>query len=228
MAEFDQFATDYRGELRKGLDLTGESPDYFAARRVEVVASLCQHAPRVVLDFGCGTGGSLALLRRRFPNAQIVGSDPSEESLEIARRNPDLQNIELMSSLTSLESRVDLVFCNGVFHHIDPAQRGDALREIRRVMSSTGRFAFWENNPWNPGTRLVMSRIPFDRDAKTLSVLNSRLLLRANGFRIVRTEHHFWFPKMLSMLRFLEPALIHLPLAGQYLVLCEREEAAFE
>ena len=44
------------------------------------------------------------------------------------------------------------------------ARSGDALRP-------GGLFAFWENNPWNPGTRLVMSRIPFDRDAITLSAL---------------------------------------------------------
>ncbi|MFO0976951.1 MAG: class I SAM-dependent methyltransferase [Planctomycetaceae bacterium] len=226
MAEFDQFATDYRGQLRKGLDMTGESPDYFAARRVEVVASFCLREPRVVLDFGCGTGGSLALLRKQFPQARIMGFDPSQESLEMARRNPDLKGLELINSLEGLDRCVDLVFCNGVFHHIDPVQRGEALSGIRRAMSSNGRFAFWENNPWNPGTRLVMSRIPFDRDAKTLSVLNSRRLLRANGFRIIRTEHHFWFPKMLSMLRFLEPALIHVPLAGQYLVVCEKDDVA--
>ena len=45
----------------------------------------------------------------------------------------------------------------------------NALRCIRRLLRPNGIFALWENNPWNPGTRLVMRRIPFDRDASLLT-----------------------------------------------------------
>jgi hypothetical protein len=68
-----------------------------------------------------------------------------------------------------------------------------------------GIFAFWENNPWNPGTRYVMSRIPFDRDAITVSAIEARGLLRAGGFEVIRTDFLFIFPKFLSWLLFMEP-----------------------
>jgi len=38
------------------------------------------------------------------------------------------------------------------------------------------------NNPWNPGTRYVMSRCEFDEDAITLSPPQCRKLLRSSGF----------------------------------------------
>ena len=117
---------------------------------------------------------------------------------------------------------LDLVFCNGVFHHIPPAERLGALEYITRLLRPGGVFAFWENNPWNPGTRYVMSRIPFDRDAITLSVLEARHLLKASGFAILRTDFLFIFPRVLKPLRRLEPALCRLPLGAQYGILCRK------
>ena len=63
-----------------------------------------------------------------------------------------------------------------------------AIDYVLRSLRPGGLFAFWENNPWNPGTRYVMSRIPFDRDAITLSPLEARQLLRVGGFEILRTD----------------------------------------
>lgn len=47
---------------------------------------------------------------------------------------------------------------------------------VRRSLRPGGVFAFWEINPWNPGTRHVMSRIPFDRDAIMLTPPEARWL----------------------------------------------------
>ena len=61
--------------------------------------------------------------------------------------------------------------------------------------TSAGRLlAFWENNPWNPGTRYVMSRIPFDRDAVTLTAPEARRMLSAGGFEMLRMDFLFIFP----------------------------------
>jgi hypothetical protein len=80
-------------------------------------------------------------------------------------------------------------------------------------------FAFWENNPWNPGTRYIMSRVAFDRGAITLTPPQSRALLRRAGFEVLRTDFLFLFPAMLRALRWIEPLASALPLGGQYLVL---------
>jgi hypothetical protein len=67
-----------------------------------------------------------------------------------------------------------------------------------------------------------MSRIPFDRDAVTLSFLEAEALLRRAGFRSVATSFHFFFPKALSRLRPLETWLERVPLGAQYCVLARK------
>jgi SAM-dependent methyltransferase len=116
----------------------------------------------------------------------------------------------------------DLAYCNGTFHHVPPEERPTALARIRQALRLGGLFAFWENNPWNPGTRIVMSRIPFDRDAVPLSVRNARRMLRAGGFEVIRTDFLFVFPKPLRWLRALEEPLSKTPLGAQYQVLTRK------
>jgi SAM-dependent methyltransferase len=120
------------------------------------------------------------------------------------------------------DGAIDLAFCNGVFHHIPLEQRDAALGYICSSLRPGGLFSFWENNPWNPGTRYVMSRIPFDRDAIKISPTEARGLLRKNGFEIVRTDFLFFFPNFLKVLRWTEQALAGIPLGGQYQVLCRK------
>jgi len=79
--------------------------------------------------------------------------------------------------------------------------------------------------PWNPATRYVMSRIPFDRDAITLSPPAARRLLREARFEVMHTDFLFFFPRYLSWLRSLEPRLTRLPPGAQYQILCRKPEA---
>ena len=109
-----------------------------------------------------------------------------------------------------------------MFHHIPPAEREAAVAYVHGALRPGGIFALWENNPWNPGTRLVMRRIPFDRDAETLSAPATRRLLRAGGFEIERTDFLFVFPRPLRALRPLERRLARAPLGAQYLVLARK------
>ena len=90
-------------------------------------------------------------------------------------------------------------------------------------LAPCGLFAFWENNPWNPGTRLVMKRIPF-ADAITLSPPEARRLLATGGLEILRTDFLFFFPRALSIFRRLERGLSSLPLGAEYEVLCQKPE----
>jgi hypothetical protein len=101
-------------------------------------------------------------------------------------------------------------------------ERAMALEIFRRALKPSGFFAFWENNPWNLGTRIVMSRIPFDRDAIPISPIEARGLLKSSGFEILAQEFHFYFPRCLSAFRFLEGMLRTVPLGAQYLILVKK------
>ena len=96
---------------------------------------------------------------------------------------------------------VDLAYSNGVFHHIDRRDRADCLRFVRHALRPGGVFALWENNPWNPGARLVMRRIPFDRDAVLLTARQAVRLLDGAGLQPLAVDHAFIFPRALKVLR---------------------------
>ena len=98
------------------------------------------------------------------------------------------------------------------------------MNYIWRSLRPGGIFSLWENNPWNPGTRYVMSRIPFDRDAVTLTPHEAVRLLKTGGFEILRRDSLFFFPKQLNWLRWIEPYLLRVQLRGQYQVLCRKRE----
>lgn len=223
-AAFDDFAGDYDRALNKGLSLSGEPPDYFASSRVEYTArwlSALGISPRRVVDFGCGVGNSTRHFRRHFPGAGLLGLDVSAASIERAGAvHGHAARFRLFGEEETGEH--DLVYCNGVFHHIPPAERGAWALRVRDMLIPGGFFALWENNPWNPGTRMVMRRIPFDRDAVPLSAPAARRLLVGAGFEIAGTRFRFYFPRILSALRGLERLGERVPLGAQYCVLARK------
>lgn len=226
---FDDYADDYEGALGRGLALSGEDSRYFALGRIAwLKRQLDQlgHRGRVALDYGCGTGATTSLLLSLTGAESVIGIDVSERSLEVAmaQRDPRMQFVHADSFAPAAD--VDVAYCNGVFHHIAPEERAAAARCIHRSLRSGGIFAMWENNPWNPGTRWVMHRIPFDRDAIMLSPPEARRLLGEAGFETIRTDFLFIFPRPLGWLRFLEPWLSSLPLGGQYMVLARKIDGA--
>jgi SAM-dependent methyltransferase len=222
--EFDGFADKYDQALQNGLDLSGEKKDFFAQGRVKILARLLEKpSPARILDYGCGTGSATPYLCA-LPNvAEVVGVDISDKSLDRARatwRQPHVEfhNLSTLSQLGSF----DLAFCNGVFHHIPISERSEAVNQIYHALNPNGLFAFWENNPWNPGTRWVMSRIPFDRDAIMLWPNAARRLLSKARLEVIRTHFAFIFPKPLRWLRWMEWPLHRIPFGAQYLILARK------
>jgi SAM-dependent methyltransferase len=175
------------------------------------------------MDYGCGDGSTSQGLLAMTKAGSLVGVDTSDKSLEIANRNFGGERASFCP-ISQYEPRaeLDLVYCSGVFHHIPLAERASAVGYIWRSLRPGGIFSLWENNPWNPGTRYVMSRIPFDRDAITLTPPEAASLLQTGGFEILRRDSLFYFPKQLKWLRWIEPHLRRLPLGGQYHVLCRK------
>ena len=196
---FDAYADDYDIALARGISVSGEKKDYFAQRRIEWLRDCLNRfsvSVAALMDFGCGTGSSSRLFFDILGVEYFVGTDQSPKSLEIARRKHGSERAQFfLFDEYQPQHQFDLVFCNGVFHHIPPAERGGAVDYILRSLRPGGLFAFWENNPWNPGTRYVMSRIPFDRDAITLSPPEARQLLRVVGFEILRTDFLVYLSK---------------------------------
>jgi SAM-dependent methyltransferase len=225
-SQFDDYADDYEAALAQGLSISGEDRDHFAHGRLRFLGECLRtigSVPERVMDFGCGTGDSVPMIRELIEPRTIVGVDPSSRSIERAARLHGAPGITFSATDGySPAGDFDLVYTNGVFHHIPVPERPAAVAFLRGALRPGGLLSLWENNPWSLAARYVMSKIPFDRDAVMLSAAQVRRLAREHGFHVLRTDYLFIFPAALRALRPLEDRLRRTPLGAQYQVLCAR------
>jgi len=104
----------------------------FADERTQPAADLAARValedPRRIIDIGCGPGNSTAVLRRRWPLAQVTGLDSSAEMIERARRDaPDQQWIRADAASFTPHQEYDLVYSNATLQWI-PNHRDLVLR----------------------------------------------------------------------------------------------------
>lgn len=219
--EFNISKADYEKQLMRGVCLSGQSREHFIRWRIRLIKHLLKESPKRILDFGCGEGASYPFLKEAFPEALVEGYEPSGELVSVAKALYGRQGALFMSKLEKINTnQYDLVYTNGVFHHIKPEDRAEILKKIRKALTSKGILAFWENNPWHLGTRIVMSRIPFDRDAQTISPACGESLLKGHGFKILKKISAFHFPYLEKLPFKFYKNLIHNSLGAQYLLLC--------
>jgi SAM-dependent methyltransferase len=220
-SSFDAYAKSYDEDLHQALKVSGEDKNYFALGRMHWLAAWLRHTgrpSRTVLDYGCGTGSATPFIFECLKPEHVLGVDVSSASLGIAREAFNRPEIDFETIKQPRNASFNVAFSNGVFHHIQPAQRQDSLAYVFQSLVQGGTFALFENNPWNPATRYVMSRCAFDHDAITLSPLETRRRMQQAGFRILATRYLFIFPAFLKALRILESPLGALPIGTQYVV----------
>ena len=226
MEEMFDLADEYEKMLDQGIGVTGEKKEYFILGRIsDLINQLPKDfKPKRILDYGCGTGETTVILKDKFPDAEIVGSEISEGSLAYARKNNAKEGVEYVhiDELQNLKSSFDLAYTNGVFHHIPLDQREFSYKTVFNALKSPGYFGYFENNPYNPATKYIMSKVPFDRDAITIKPPEGKSALSNAGFDVVKTNFLFYFPNALRFLRPIEKGLKSLPLGGQYHILAKK------
>lgn len=218
--DFDDYADDYKSLVADQLSFFESDNDYFARYKVEHSRNLLAQLPQPerILDFGCGIGESIEWFSLVFPDSVIHGFDVSEKSLETARsRCPEIEFLA-KQNIGAFKGQFDLVFSAGVFHHIEPSDRVDTLKQVRDLLSPRGRFIVFEHNPYNPVTRRMVNTCPFDADAVLLKPKEWHNLLEQSGLRYLHREYTLFFPSKLNALRPLEQYLRWLPLGGQYCI----------
>ncbi len=97
-------------------------------------------APSTLLDIGCGTGRLLRDVHARWPQARLLGVDPAEGMIVVARKLTPEATL-LMGSAEALPlggASVDVALSTLSFHHWRDQAAG--LREIARVLRPGGRF----------------------------------------------------------------------------------------
>lgn len=184
-AAFDRLAGEgaYDRALAEALTVSGESKEYFAAGRVAWAARWLRGRgappPARVLDYGCGIGDTLPLLASAWGSTSLLGVDESRACIAAAAERHVAPGMSFCTAQDHAPAGdFDAAYVNGVFHHVPPPERAGVAAAIARSLAPGGWFFLFENNPWNPGTRFIMSRCAFDEDAVLLWPWEARRLLR--------------------------------------------------
>ena len=103
-----------------------------------------------VLDLACGSGPLLKILYDRNKKFKLKGADISPEELELAKARLPKGSVDLYElkaqNLTAIDDNsIDVVLCHWALTLMNPIT--PVLNEIRRVLSSGGKFAALVNGP---------------------------------------------------------------------------------
>lgn len=112
----------------------------------------------------------------------------------------------------------DVAFAVCVMHHVPPPQWRDFTVEMARVVKPGRLVIVFEHNPYNPLTRVSVSRCEFDRDATLLPRRQTYHLLKNAGMTELKDRFILFFPWSGKFWRGVERALHQLPLGAQYYV----------
>jgi ubiquinone/menaquinone biosynthesis C-methylase UbiE len=154
----------------------------FARRIVQNLVTL--EAGATIVDLGTGPGLLSIELGKLWPQAKIIGVDPSNEMLSIARKNaaearvPDLEaELGTAEEIPLAEESADLVVSQSSFHEWEDQRKG--LREISRILKPGGSLFIKDYNgawltPWKrrlirPFHHLGMFRYTFQQVADMLA-----------------------------------------------------------
>ena len=110
-------------------------------RPSEDLLSAVEILPDSVLDIGCGPGNSTEKLKEKFPGAEILGIDSSDDMLSKARAaHPEMkfEKVFVPGGLKKL-GKFDLVFSNACLHWIP--EHEVLLQAIMEHVNDGGIFA---------------------------------------------------------------------------------------
>ncbi len=116
----------------------------YAGHRIRPAIELLQRvdvdrAARIV-DLGCGTGNTTALLAERWPNAAVTGVDNSPEMLATARsEHPGWRWVEADIATWEPDEPLDVVYSNAALHWV--ADHRTLLPRLLQMLRPSGMLA---------------------------------------------------------------------------------------
>ena len=138
--------------------LGGRRHDAFRQHIVEL-AELC--GDEDILDAGCGTGLTMLRIAEQVRGCRVYGIDLSSKMTQVARNDAAERGLDVnlnTGSITDLPypaAAFDVVLTTIMFHHLDQAEKRQAVAEIARVLRGPqpvqgrpgGRFVSAEFGP---------------------------------------------------------------------------------
>jgi SAM-dependent methyltransferase len=134
--------------------------------------------PRRVLDVGCGNGSLLRALRAHWPNADLLGCDPSREAIAQGFGNDMRLWTGTASNLPGDVSADFVIAVNVIEHAIDPIA---FLTALRAVLEPDGLLVIVCPDGGRPGLDLLFVDHVFSFSREHLGTLLSRVGLQRLG-----------------------------------------------
>ena len=168
----------------------------------ESLVKAIQGKPQRILDLGCGTGTTTLMLKRRFPEAEVVGLDLSPQMLVVCDRKAKDANLDIIfrqgnAMETGLEAEsFDVVCATLLFHETPTPVAQTILQESLRLLKPDGQVLILDGNQKTLRAVNWLSDIfeePFIREYAQGS---TDAWLGAAGFEAVRTEDVFWLNQL--------------------------------
>lgn len=112
--------------------------------RMALIDSAAIQKGQRILEFGVGTASLSILLKQIHPLPEVIGIDVDPEVLRIARQKIKKSGVFMVveqydgSILPFADQSFDRVVTCLVLHHLDPKQKRQSLREMRRVLKPGG------------------------------------------------------------------------------------------
>jgi ubiquinone/menaquinone biosynthesis C-methylase UbiE len=135
-----------------------------AARRVLLDQAALGQAHRV-LDVGCGTGTLATMIKRLYPDIEVVGIDPDPKALARARRKSERARLSIQfdqgfgDELPYRQASFDRVLSSFVFHHLPADDKVRMLRAVLRVLKPGGEFHMLDFERQEDGAHGLLARL---------------------------------------------------------------------
>jgi trans-aconitate methyltransferase len=230
-AEFDLIGEEMNDDVTKAMGILGSYRTVTIEYKKEYLIKLFDKQPQCILDYGCGTGLYDSLLKKTFPDCEILGCDVSAECIKVARKNNPDFHYDVIRTGDTMEfcnlyqnKRINCIFVNCVLHHIPHTNHWDCLNALWSILKAPGKLVVFEMNPYNPLTQYVQYA---NRAMENKAVLLKpgylkKMLNKVAGNNSVYLLYTFLTPWRHGVFLTLEHCLASLPFGVQYLAYIEK------
>lgn len=126
----------------------------------DLVSKIPVTNPKSIIDLGCGPGNSSEVLRKKYPNAKIVGIDNSEDMVISARKNHPEIDFVLgdMRDVSKAGNSYDIVFSNAALQWVPDNKK--LIKGMSQIVNNGGVFA---------------AQIPYNSQAKAQKIIDKTI-----------------------------------------------------
>ncbi|MEM7769426.1 MAG: methyltransferase domain-containing protein [Cyanobacteria bacterium P01_A01_bin.37] len=151
--------------------------------------------PRRILDLGCGTGSTTLLLKKAYPNAEVIGLDLSPFMLVIADQKAQQANLSVEFCQGNAEATgfsdesFDLVTASLLFHETPPAIAQNILYDCFRLLKPGGEVIILDGDQSVLRQTAWLTEIFEEPYIKAYASGSTDAWMGRAGFDAIRTEN---------------------------------------